>query len=222
MSAKTVDEIAEEQWEETVKTLQRFYTVIIAIALTYSLQKFIPSLEASESISSSVSLIALAIAFLSTIVPFYHGMERHLYVTHILKPDLGAGGRTIPLIVDVFAFIFEGGILFAMGRHLDEPASFIKLWTALLVVDIFWTLIVWRVQRSKRPIWAFNNFCWLSAAWLCWLILPCLLTTAGTEPLPPQQFPVIVVLIALIEIGRSIIDYKANWSFYFPDAHRRE
>lgn len=219
MTTQLTLEERQGQWKATVETLQRFYSVIIAIALTSGLAKFITSLESSASIPASVSLVALAVAFLSTVVPFYHGMERHLYITHTLKPDVGEGGKPIPLLVDILAFIFEGGILFAMGGKLDQPIVFLQLWTALLIVDIIWTLIVWRVERGTSPIWAWNNFIWLCIAWTIWLGSPWVLMKTGISL--PDQIPVMVWLIALVEIGRSVTDYRANWAFYFPDSHRR-
>jgi hypothetical protein len=207
------------QWKATVETLQRFYSVIIAIALTGGLAKLITSLESSTSIPATVSLVALSIAFLSTVVPFYHGMERHLYVRHILKPDLGAGGKPIPLLVDILAFIVEGGILFAMGRKLDQAIVFLQLWSALLIIGIIWTLIVWRVEKVTNSIWAWNNIIWLCIAWVVWLGSPWVLAKAGVSS--PDQLPAIVWLIALVEIGRSVTDYIAYWGFYFPDSHRR-
>jgi hypothetical protein len=219
MAIQPTLEERQAQWKATVETLQRFYSVIIAIALTSGLAKFITALEFSDSTLESVSLVALGIAFLSTVVPFYHGMERHLYITHILEPTVGKGGKPIPLLVDILAFIGEGGILFAMGRKLDQPIAFLPLWTALLIVDITWTLIVWRVERGTRPIWARNNFIWLCIAWAIWLGSPWILMKTGVSL--PNQIPVMVWLIALVEIGRSVTDYKENWGFYFPDDHRR-
>lgn len=219
MAIKLGIEERKEQWKATVETLQRFYSVIIAIALTDGLKKLITSLETDASLLKVISLAALSVALLSTIVAFYHGMERHLYITHILHPELGPGGKPIPLLVDIFAFIVEGGILYAMGGKLDEPIVFLRLWTALLIVDIIWTLIVWRVERGPSPNWALNNFVWLCVAWVVWLGSPWVLMKTGVSL--PEQIPVMVWLIALIEIGRSVTDYRAYWALYFPDSHRR-
>src|SRR5712691_1150791 len=90
MTVSLTDEEKEEQWEATVETLQRFYSVIVALGLTGGLAKLITSLEGSTSYLTNISLVALSVALLSTVVPFYHGMERHLYITHILQPELGA------------------------------------------------------------------------------------------------------------------------------------
>lgn len=219
MTITLTDDEKEKQWKATVETLQRFYSVIVAIALTSGLAKLIASLEDADSYLTDISLVALSIALLSTIIPFYHGMERHLYITHILQPKLGEGGRPIPLLVDILAFILEGGILFAMGRKLDQPIVFLRLWTALLIVDVIWTVIVWRVEKGIRPIWAGNNLVWLCIAWAAWLGWPWVVAKSGVSLL--GEIPVMVWFIALLEIGRSVADYKANWAFYFPDGHRR-
>jgi hypothetical protein len=106
-----------------------------------------------------------------------------------------------------------------MGRKLDQPIVFLELWTALLTIDIIWTLIVLRVQRGTRPTWALNNSIWLCIAWAVWMGSPWVLMKMGVSL--PGQIPFMVWLIALIEIGRSVTDYKLNWAFYFPDDHRR-
>jgi hypothetical protein len=205
----------EKAWLATVDTLQRFYTVVVAIALTSGLGKLIASLETSNSLWTDAQLVALSIAQLSTIVPFYHGMERHLYDAHRIAPKLGKGGRPIPLLLDIFAFIIEGSVLFTMGRNLDNPTKFLVLWTALLLVDIAWTLTVWRLQRSPRPLWAVNNFAWCVAAWTLWLLLPHMLAIFRTSS--SNQAFILALVIAAAEVGRSVVDYVSNWKFYFPN-----
>jgi hypothetical protein len=219
MSEKSELETKQDEWKATVETLQKFYSVIVALALTGGLINLISSWGKAETISSYVSLIAIASAFLVTIVPFFHGMERHLYTTHILNPELGAGGKPTPLLVDIFTFIIEGSVLFMMGSNLNDPKIFLRLWSALLVIDIVWSLVVWRIQRGPRPLWALNNLIWLCIAWLVWVLLQWSLARSGYSS--SSGLALFACVFALIEIGRSCTDYLFYWSLYFPDEHRR-
>lgn len=205
-----------DAWKSTVETLQRFYTVIIAIALTSSLANLVTYLDDNpHTLLDRIKVIALATALLSTIVPFYHGMERHLYETHRGTPKLGPGGKNFPLLVDVFVFIVEGGLLFTMGHNLSDPQDFLALWTLLLLVDIVWSLAVWIVQRTQAPIWARNNFVWLLIAWGAWWGISRLIALQGCDL--SRATTLMAVLLAVAEIGRSVTDYILNWKFYFPD-----
>ena len=76
--------------------------------------------------------------FVVTIVPFYHGMERHLFETHLAKQGINfkRNGIPSPLLIYIFVFIIEGVLLIAMARNIDNAFVFIKAWTLLLIVDI--------------------------------------------------------------------------------------
>ena len=219
MDEKLNIEAEQAEWKSTVETLQRFYSFIVALALTNGLLNLVSSWAKANSTSAYVSLVAITLAFLVTAVPFFHGMERHLYTTHILNPDLGPGGRPTPLLLDIFSFIFEGSILFLMGSNLGDPEIFLRLWSSLLVVDIVWALVVWALQKGKRPNWVGNNFSWLCIAWLTWVGYQWVLKRSGYSS--SDQLALFACLFALIEIGRSITDYYINWPFYFPNQHRR-
>lgn len=210
----TAPEASTEAWKATVETLQRFYSVVVAIALTSALSKLVGLVEQPRSTAEIIQIAALTTAFLSTIVPFYHGMERHLYETHRVLPALGVGGRRFPLLADIFVFMIEGGILFAMGRQLDNAIGFLSLWSALLIVDVVWSALVWFVQKGPRPFWTLNNVTWLVLAWVAWFVLPLIAEDFGFSRAQPL---VLSLTIAGLEIGRSIVDYMMNWRFYFPD-----
>lgn len=187
----------------TVDALQRFYAMVIALAVTNSVRLLLQTLgliPADQAISATPHLtILLFITFLSTVVVFYHGMNRHLDDTFVIGP------RTIPhrlpLLFDIFVFLVEGCLLVAMGSAINSPRVFFYTWTGLLVVDILWGLIVFLVVRNRAHLrWIANNIVHVGIAWLFWLVL----------------FPRNVVYVAVIEILRTVIDYALNWPFYFP------
>lgn len=200
-----------ERLESTVTTLQEFYTVIVGVAFVGGVEKIVTSVQNARSAQEWLPVAILGLAFLSTIVPFYHGMNRHLYDTH-LDVDAKSTSPQVPLLLDIFAFVVEGAILVAMGRALENPESFLRLWTALLLVDILWSLVIWTIQGSEWPRWVLNNGVWIAVAWFVWLGLPPFASPPGAE----RSVLLRIALLAVVEIGRSITDYKTNWQFYFP------
>lgn len=192
----------------TVDASQRLYAMVIALALTNSVRLLLQTfglLPADQSVSATprLTVLLLFITFLSTVVVFYQGMNRHLDETFVI------GSRPIPhrlpLLLDIFVFLIEGCLLVAMGNAINNPPVFFYAWTGLLTLDVLWGLIVFAVVRNTAHLrWIGNNVAHVSVAWLFWLVL----------------FPKNVVYVAAIEILRTVIDYVLNWRFYFPRASR--
>ena len=140
-----------------------------------------------------------------------------LHNSHCLSGS-GSWQKASTTSSDIFSFIFEGSILL-MGSNLNDPETFLRLWSALLLVDMIWSIIVWTIQRGLRPTWVRNNLIWLIAAWSVWGALEWVLAKAGIKD--SDQLAFLSCVFALMEIGRSFTDYALNWDFYFPDQHRR-
>ena len=201
--------------EKSIDTLQQFYSTIVALAVGSWLRTLVPLLQDAfhnNDTEQVWKMAAISIAFLSTIVPFYHGMNRHLYESHVHQFDTEAQSHPGWLLVDVFAFILESGLLFAMGLNIDKPNAFLLLWTSLLIFDIIWSVAIWKIKKGDNPRWAKNNFILLSIAWGFWLGLSLL-----TESLLVKA-----CTLAVIEVIRSIRDYRINWRYYFPWACEKQ
>ncbi|WP_315780324.1 MULTISPECIES: hypothetical protein [unclassified Bradyrhizobium] len=200
-----------------IKILENFYSFLISFALTQATMKLADGWIADGLSVSTLGRGVLYVSLLITIVPFYQGMNRFLYQTHVVRPIEKPSSRSSPMLLDLYAFLLMSCILFAMGRFLDNPKTFFYLWSALLVLDVVWSVLVWLIQGSRRPIWAGNNFAWLLAAWAyCeatsyWSPLPANLQ--GLDPLIPYGF-------VFFEFGRTLVDYWLNWRFYFPFEYR--
>ena len=203
--------------ESSIEALQKFHSTVIALALGSGVLKLITSIEAAEGPIEIYTAAALSVAFVSTIVPFYHGMSRHLHETHVVPVTVGSHTKVVPFLLDIFAFIIEAGLLVAMSRALDAPTLFLVLWSCLLGIDIVWSLSIWRIQHGPKPKWALNNFLWLVIAWLFWV---------GVQRVPMTYLDAVaasvllVTGIAVVEVLRSVRDYKINWHYYFPWAQK--
>lgn len=201
----------EEAKEDSIHTLQQLYSVIVALALTHAILKLGEIWPSIQSTEHRLKIAAISVAFLSTIVPFYHGMNRHLYETHIRNSETGKHGHPIPLLIDIFVFILESGFLFAMGRTLDSPTNFLLLWGLLLLLDIVWSLVVYKFQKGPKPSWALNNLVWLTIVLIGYFALPQLF-----ENIRGAVISYGVYLLVVAEVSRSIVDYYLNWDYYFP------
>ena len=199
-----------------IKILENFYSFLISFALTQATMKLADGWITNGFSLKMLGAAVLYISLLVTIVPFYQGMNRFLYATHVVRPIEKPGSRSSPMLLDIYAFLLMSCILFAMGRFLSDPTTFFYLWSALLLIDIAWTIVVWKIQGSRTPIWAWNNLLFLGLAWGFWAcarslaIPPCL---TGIERVLPYGF-------VLFEIGRTVRDYQINWKYYFPAEYR--
>lgn len=187
----------------TVDALQRVYGMVIALALTTAVKVVIeavgliaPKPQTGAETSQTAVLFG---AFLMTLVVFYHGMNRHLDDTFVIGEN--AVESRLPLLVDIFVFLLEGALLVAMAYAIPAPETFLHVWTGLLAIDILWGLYVYViVERTAPAKWVLNNAIFLAAAWVVWLRIA------------PGQ----AIALGTVEMLRSVVDYRINWSFYFP------
>lgn len=186
----------------TVDSLQRVYAIVIALALTTAVKLLIESVGIVKSASPQVDpvpTIGMFVAFVSTLVIFYQGMNRHLDDSFII--DVKTDRSSVLLLVDIFVFLVEGSMLVVMASTIADPQAFLKAWSILLAVDIIWGLFLYLFTSRQTPVtWVVTNAAFLGSAWIVWLFI----------------FPKNALWIVVIEILRSVIDYRLNWDFYFP------
>lgn len=115
--------------ERTVDTLQRFYAIVIGLALTTGVKVLIESIGiVSGDVAQNTALnttkptvIFVFMAFLFTIIVFYHGMNRHLDETYILgkEPDQ----RRLPMLIDILCLFSNRGccLLWRVQSTNREP-----------------------------------------------------------------------------------------------------
>ena len=202
--------------EASIRILENFYSFLVSFALTQATLKLILTWQANQDWHALGASVLYA-SFLMTLVPFYQGMNRFLYETHVVRPLEKPEARSSPLLFDVWAFILMASLLFVMGWSITSPYVFFYAWSALLAVDIVWTTLVWTIQSSRKPIWAVNNLLFLGFGWIYWVSIYAL---SGFPSFDKNVLSALIYGFVVVEIGRSVMDYKINWKFYFPPEFR--
>lgn len=189
--------------ERSVDSLQQIYAVVIALAIAQAIQSLLKDPVRGTFLEPSQILVGLPafVAFLVTLAPFWHGMNRHLDRCYLEKKSAVVQGA---LLLDFITFFLEAGLLFAAGWSLRSGIySFIAL-GALLVVDMLWGFVSHQIhfpgQKSHVRKWSAIN--------LVAIVIAILLVA---YPFNPKT-----IVLMVIAIMRSIVDYWFCWDFYFP------
>jgi hypothetical protein len=189
--------------ERSVDSLQQIYAVVIALAIAQAIESLLKDPAHGTVLASDQIIVGLPplVAFLVTLVPFWHGMNRHLDRCYLEKKGAIVQGG---LLWDFAMFFVEGCLLFAVGWSLRSGIESFEYLGALLGVDMVWGFVAhqihFRGQKSHVVKWSFVNLVAILLA------------------IPIIAFPFqskIKVLMALT-VARSIADYWYCWDFYFP------
>ncbi len=186
-----------------VDSLQKIYAVVIALAIAQSIQSLLKDPVRGTLLGYSDVIDGLPgfIALLVTLIPFWHGMNRHLDRCYLEKKGVVLRGA---ILLDFVAFFLEASVLFAVAWCLRSGIySFIAL-GMLLGIDMLWALISHQIhfpgKKSHAVRWSAIN---LAAIVIAILVATC----------PFQQKPILLMVVAIV---RSIVDYGLGWDFYFP------
>jgi len=192
-----------EEVKRSVDALQRLYTIVIGLALTEGAKRIIdPNIAATVTgaapeLDRWYHLIGLVV----TIVPFYHGANRHLDDVYLFD----APQQTVKaaLILDFFILFIEGTLFAMMGMSILLSERFYSLLLVLLLVDVGWAGVSIVIKGLSKPLlkWCLTN---IGALVLIYVVL-------NTGLLPPDKRE--VLLLALLAI-RTGFDYALSWKFY--------
>ena len=139
------------------------------------------------------------LSFLLVVVPFYHGMNRHLdfcYIEHDRAPKA--------LLGDFVAFFLESCILFWIANSIGPGLRPFVALGVLLLVDSIWAWVSLRIDRES-----------VSATVKAWSINNIVALTIGAVVGLLVRSEVDLWLLELVFI-RTVIDYEISWKFYFP------
>lgn len=193
--------------ERSVDSLEQIYAVVIALAIAQAIQSLLKDPATDRILGREQIQLGLPafIALLVTVVPFWHGMNRHLDRCYVEKKGAVAHGA---ILLDFWTFFVEASLLFVAAWSLRSGIySFVAL-GALLLVDMVWGyishLIHFPHQKSHVRRWSAINF---SA-----IVLAILIVAYSF-----QYKPIVLMVVAIV---RTIVDYNRCWDFYFP--HRSQ
>jgi hypothetical protein len=188
----------------TVRNLENLYAVVVAVGLTLAVQQLISF--HSAGVDFQWNTLPAFLAFIVTLVPFYHGAERHLEDAYVDNPRAGSNPRR--LLFDFAILFIEACVLLGAAAVVRYPQALIVALIALWVIDVVWGLtarVVFRL-RDEVMTWALIN----SVAVVGFSLL---LVVAWTTDIGDVVLALLLFATSLI---RTIADYRTSWSFYFP------
>src|SRR5688572_18685246 len=110
--------------KRSVDSLQKIYAVIIALAITETFKTAFNNTAMDTLVSDIIAQAPLLVAFFSVVVPFYHGMNRHLDVCYIYNENLHSQGA---LLFDFIIFCFESALLFLFSKYINDGLTGYKI-----------------------------------------------------------------------------------------------
>ena len=205
--------MSKEDRERPIRHLQGLYTVVVGIALTVALTKLI---EQDGRIPINFNILPYFIAYLFTLVPFYHGALRHLDITYFEDPDQQT--KSGALMADWSLLFIESCVLLTMALLVASPVLFSYTLAVLLLFDTIWAFLAHLAfsplssEQCAENKWAIINL--ITAVLL-------ILAMVYIDSLDKIQKPVEIyrwVVILTVSALRSIMDYYFCWSFYYPSS----
>lgn len=191
--------------KRSVDSLQRIYAIIVALAIAQAINAIFINKGELASWQDMHKHIFQFVSFVCIIVPFFHGMNRHLDKCYLdKKNDMKEGA----LLFDFIVFFVESMLLFAFAGTLKSPSlnCYIVL-LVLLAFDTLWAFVSHFIHYSnekKGPIqWAIINLVTMVLMILIWY----------TSYFKDETKPLLMTILVLL---RSIFDYTLCWEFYFP------
>lgn len=188
-----------------VDNLLRLNTIVIGLALTEAVRKTLIETSVDGRIAFQINwqLLYPLSMLISTLVCFYHGANRYLDNTYIFDKTNQKKGSAI---VDLFVFFMEAALFYLMALSLADGHTFIFWFLMLMLLDTIWLVAVYFktneiIFNQVKPWMIVNFFTFLIMGFIHWLI----------------DHPNKVYFLFGLGILRTVIDYKSNWKFYFPD-----
>jgi len=204
-----------EERSRPVHHLQALYTVVVGIALTVALTELI---DAKAEVPFRLSVLPYFLAYVVTLVPFYHGALRHLDATYV--HDVASHPRSGALMADWSLLFCESCLLLAIALLVARPIPFSYALVGLFLFDTVWAFAAHLAfsppgQPAERR-WATINLVTSGLLILTMVYLHSLDVSAK----PVDIYMWIVVLTVCVI--RTIVDYAWCWSFYYPGGTNEE
>src|ERR1035437_9224515 len=147
--------------ERSVDSVARIYAIVIGLALAESVQTLIVKNQQGNpdlSFAAVVTGVPAFVWFVVTLVPFWHGMNRHLDRCYLEKTGVVAQGA---LLFDFAVFFVEASLLFIAGWALRSGLVTFYCLGAVLLIDMVWGFISHQIhfpnQKSHVKRWSAIN-----------------------------------------------------------------
>ena len=111
-----------ERLAKSVESLQRLYAIVVALAVAECLRRFLLD-PTSNEFAVQWNHWPAFVAFLFTVIPFFHGMNRHLEEAYLIA-DPRRAPQVALLLLDFLVFFVEACVLFALAAMLDAGLWF--------------------------------------------------------------------------------------------------
>ena len=194
----------------SIDSLQRLYTIVVGLALTLALSGYLnppPALNTSGATVPAETHIAVLLIMIVTLVPFYHGANRHLDATHVFVAENDAPPR-YALMIDFCALFAEGIFMVMMGLSIVNEGRFLSLFSVLLLIDIGWAAFARFTVRTEPGRKATAKWFWINI-----VAVSVLYVVRVTPLLPPENRLTGALGVASL---RTLVDYVLCWDFYVP------
>lgn len=202
--------MAERKRENAVKNLVNLYTVVIGVALSLAVTEVLQGGRGLEGITLSDAL--LFVAFIGTLVPFYHGALRHLDDAYVENQNDHI--KDGALVID-FVLLFLHAVAFMLlALLIRKPSHFAWVLIVILSIDVLWGVFAHfasssRGEFSAESKWTVINFFFVGVStW--YLIGNDIYLSTAVEPIK------LAIPIWFVCILRSMVDYIWCRKFYFP------
>ncbi len=190
-------------FQRSVDSIQRIYAVVIALAIAQAIQSLLKEPTAGTDLGLIRAGLPSLVGFVVTLVPFWHGMNRHLDRCYLEKTE---GVQQGALVFDFLMFFIEACFLFAAAWTIRFGLEAFYCLGGLLVVDMAWGLISHLIhfpgQKSHAVRWSLINMVAIGIA-------------GFVIAYPFGSKPALLMGVAII---RSVADYGFCRKFYFPAA----
>jgi hypothetical protein len=201
--------------ERSVDSLQKLYAVVVALAIGHGIIALAIGDRASMAFRSSSDLLIRLPAFLAfmvTLVPFFHGMNRHLDRCYLQDRVRATEAPRGALLFDFFVFFAQSSLLFLIALSVSEPQRAMMFLGALVASDVLWGLVShWIHYHGENAEPGVNG----PAAWAMVNVLSLALGlgVALTQIYSPETKLWVLFILAC---ARTVADYKVCWGLYFP------
>jgi hypothetical protein len=203
-------DVERERRTSSVRHLQNLYSIGVTVALGFAFERTI----ASESKERAIPLL---IAFILTLLPFYHGTVRHLDDAYIFRRV----NRNEAILAESLARFLEACLFFGLAASVDKPIFFAWMYVTLLIVNIGWSWLtevacVKPERRLSAPHdWRDVNLVTVAIAISC-------LTALHTFRLASNESVLLEVGLVVVTFARTTADYRKSWGFYAALEDERE